>query len=90
MFRRVFFTGLALVLAGAAFDGADPQPDVNLFGVLFLFCAYIVWFYWNEMRAGYLHIDDSGMSRFEGSGLMMIRFAPMYLRELTDKKRRRA
>jgi hypothetical protein len=90
MVRRVFFTSLALVLAGVAFDGADPQPDVNLFGVLFLFCAYVTWFYWNEMRAGYLNIDDSGMPRYEGSGLMMIRFAPMYLRELTGKKRRRA
>jgi hypothetical protein len=90
MVRRVFFTSLALVLAGAAFNGADPQPDINLFGVLFLFCAYIVWFYWKEMQAGYSHIDDTMVPRYEGSGLMMIRFAPMYLRELTGRKRRRA
>ena len=86
MVRRVFFTLLALVLAGSAFSGADPKPDVNLYGVLFLFFAYIVWFYWKEIQAGFSYIDDTSRPRDENSGLMMIRFAPMYLRELTGKK----
>ncbi len=90
MVRRVFFTILALVLAGAAFCGADRAPDVNLFGVLFLFLAFVVWFHWRDIQAGYSHLNDSGVPRYEGSGLMLIRFAPMHLRELTGKKRRRA
>jgi len=89
MIRRVIFTVLALALALGAFSGADPQPDVNLFGVLFLFFAYIVWFCWWDIQAGFSYIDDTGVPRYENSGLMMIRFAPMYLRELTGKKVRR-
>ena len=91
MVRRVFYTFLALALAGSAFANADPKPDVNLFGVLFLFIAFVVWFYWHEIIAGYSYLDDSGVPRHESpTGLMMVRFAPMYLRELTGKKRRRA
>ena len=88
MARRLLFTVLAVVLAGAAFYGADPQPDVNLFGVVFLSFAYIAWFGWRDIEAGYAYLDDSGVPRYENSGLMFIRFAPMYLRELTGKKRR--
>jgi hypothetical protein len=90
MVRRVFYTMLALLLSGSAFCNADPQPDVNLFGVLFLFVAFVVWFYWNDIQAGYAYLEDSGVPRHETTGLMFIRFAPMYLRELTGKKRRKA
>jgi hypothetical protein len=90
MARRVFYTLLALALAGSAFDNADPQPDVNLFGVLFLFMAFVVWFYWHDIIAGYSYLDETRGPRNEGTGLMLVRFAPMYLRELTGKQRRRA
>jgi hypothetical protein len=90
MARRISFTVLALLLAAAAFYGADPAPSVNLFGVLFLFCAVVVWFFWEEIQAGYAHLEDADVPRYEPSGLMFIRFAPMHLRELTGKKRRRS
>ena len=89
MVRRVFYTTLALALAGSAFFNADPKPDINLFGVLFLFFAFVVWFCWEDIEAGYAFLEDSRVPRYEGTGLMFIRFAPMYLRELTGKKRRR-
>jgi hypothetical protein len=88
MLRRLFYTALALALAASAFYSADPKPDVNLFGVMFLFFAFVVWFCWEEIEAGYAYLDDR--PRGEPSGLMFIRFAPMHLRELTGTKRRRA
>ena len=89
MARRLLFTALALLLSASAFGGADPTPDVNLFGVLFLFFAFIAWFYWQDIQAGYAYLEDSGVPRYESSGLMFIRFAPMYLRELAGKKNRK-
>ena len=89
MARRLLFTSIALLLSATAFVGADPTPGVNLFGVLFLFFAFVVWFYWKDIEAGYSYLEDSGIPRYETSGLMFIRFAPMYLRELTAKKRPR-
>ena len=89
MARRLFYTFLSLVLSGAAFASADPAPDVNLFGVLFLFFAYIVWFYWKDIEAGYAYLEERRAPGWESSGLMFIRFAPMYLRELTSRRRRR-
>ena len=53
MARRVSYTILALLLAVAAFCGADPSPSINLFGVLFLFVAVVVWFFWAGIQAGY-------------------------------------
>jgi hypothetical protein len=88
MVRRVLFTVLALLLSAGAFFGADPAPDVNLFGVLFLFFAFIAWFCWQDIQAGYAFLEEAGIPRYESSGLMFIRFAPMYLRELTRKSRR--
>ena len=85
MARRVLFTIIALLLAGNAFYGADPVPDVNLFGVLFLFFAFIVWFCWDEIQAGYSYLEDRGAPR-QPPSLMLIRFAPMYLRELGGGK----
>ena len=89
MVRRVLFTVVALLLAVAAFSGADPTPDVNLFGVLFLFFAFVAWFCWQDIQAGYAYLEEAGIPRYESSGLMFIRFAPMYLRELTGRKNRR-
>lgn len=88
--RKVFYTILSLLLAGSAFCNADPKPDINLFGVLFLFVAFVVWFCWDDIQAGYAYLEDSGMPRHEKTGLMLIRFAPMYLRELAGRKRPRA
>ena len=44
MVARVLLTFLTVLLAAGAFSNADSVPDVNLFGVLFLFIAFIVWF----------------------------------------------
>ena len=90
MLRRIFYTVLFLALGGCAFYNADPQPDVNLFGVMFLFFAFVVWFYWDDIQAGYACFDEVRPPRSLRSDLMLIRFAPMYLRELTAKKRPRA
>ena len=90
MARRLFFTVGALFLSVAAFYGADPAPSINLFGVLFLFVAFVVWFFWKEIQAGYSYLEDSGVPRYEPTGVMFIRFAPMHIRELTGKKRRRS
>jgi hypothetical protein len=88
MVRRVFYTMLALLLAGSAFCNADPQPDVNLFGVLFLAFAFIVWFCWDDIQAGYSYLEENRRApRYERTGLMFIRFAPLYLRELTGRKK---
>jgi hypothetical protein len=89
MARKVFLTALALSLAGAAFAGADPSPDVNLFGVLFLFFAFVAWFCWDDIQAGYSYLDECGVAREPPSGLMFIRFAPMHLRELAGRMNRR-
>jgi apolipoprotein N-acyltransferase len=86
MARRVLFTVIALLLAVSAFYNADPAPDVNLFGVLFLFFAFVVWFYWKEIQAGYSYLEERGAPRL-GTSLMLVRFAPMYLRELTRRNR---
>jgi hypothetical protein len=87
--RKLFYTSLALLLAGSAFWNADPVPDVNLFGVLFLFFAFVVWFCWDDIQAGYGFLEETGTPRYENSGLMLLRFAPYHLRELTGRKRRR-
>jgi uncharacterized membrane protein HdeD (DUF308 family) len=55
MAPRLFFTILSLVLAAAAFLNADPSPDINLFGVLFLFFAFVAWFAWADIQAGYAY-----------------------------------
>ena len=60
MARRIFFTIAALLLAGSAFGNADPQPDINLFGVFFLFFAFIAWFCWDDIQAGYAYLEESG------------------------------
>ena len=90
MVRRVLFTILALVLAAAAFFGADPAPDVNLFGVVFLIFAFIVWFHWKEIQAGYAYHADSGDKGNAHIPLMVVRLGPMLIRELVVRKRRRA
>lgn len=87
MARRALFTIVAIVLAGSAFDNADPAPDINLFGVIFLAIAYIVWFFWSDIQAGYAFIDDD-TTRNERTGLMLIRVAPMRLHELVVRNLR--
>ena len=89
MARRVMFTIAALLLAGSAFDNADPQPDINLFGVLFLFFAFIVWFCWNDIQAGYSYLDESPTPHRRHSALMFTRVMPLaHLRDLAAKQRR--
>ena len=90
MIRRVIFTILALLLAVAAFAGADPAPDVNLFGVLFLFFAFVVWFHWKEIQAGYAYQADRGEQSNATIPLMVVRLGPMLIRELVVRKRRKA
>lgn len=99
MVRRVAYTSLALLLAFCAFTTADPQPDINLFGVMFLFFAYVAWFYWDEIQAGYAYLDDrnaggdgrrrrdGGSGGRGGTDLLLMRFAPMHIREFIAKPR---
>jgi hypothetical protein len=86
MARKVFFTIVALLLAGNAFDNADPHPDINLFGVLFLFFAFIAWFCWDDILAGYAYQDESGTPLRHHRTLMFTRVAPMM--HLTGRRER--
>jgi hypothetical protein len=89
MARRVFFTVLSLVLAAAAFLNADPSPDINLFGVLFLFFAFIAWFHWGDIQAGYAYQAERREQANTRIPLMLVRLGPMLIRELVAGKRRR-
>jgi hypothetical protein len=55
---------------------------------LFLFFAFVAWFCWDDIQAGYSYLDECGVAREPPSGLMFIRFAPMHLRELAGRYRR--
>ena len=90
MVRRLFFTILSLLLAAAAFSEADPEPDINLFGVLFLFFAFVAWFHWKEIQAGYAFHADGDEQSNTTIPLMVVRLGPMLIRELVVRKRRRA
>lgn len=76
MAARIFFTILSLVLAGGAFrgDSAAP-PGVNLFVVLFLFIAVIVWFDWGSIQEGYSFLSENGEHRRVHP--MLIRLGPL-------------
>ena len=88
MARRMFFTILSLVLAAAAFLSADASPDINLFGVLFLFFAYVAWFTWGDIQAGYAYQAER-REQTNTIPLMLVRLGPMLIRELVVRKRRR-
>ena len=87
MARRMFFTILALLLAGSAFDNADPQPDINLFGVFFLFFAFIAWFCWDDIQAGYAYLEESRAPERERGALVFTRVAPL-MDMIIGRKRR--
>jgi hypothetical protein len=86
MARRIFFTIAALLLAGSAFGNADPQPDINLFGVLFLFFAFIAWFCWDDIQAGYAYLEESGTPHRHRNALLFTRVAPL-MHLIAGKKR---
>jgi hypothetical protein len=86
MARRVFFTVVALLLAGSAFNNADPQPDINLFGVFFLFFAFVAWFCWDDIQAGYAYLDEIGTPHRHHRALLLTRVAPIV--DLVAGKRR--
>jgi hypothetical protein len=88
MARRLFFTILSLVLAAAAFLSADSSPDVNLFGVLFLFFAFLAWFHWGDIQAGYAYQAERREQSSTSIPLMLVRLGPMLIRELVVRKRR--
>jgi hypothetical protein len=88
MVGRLFFTVLSLVLAGAAFSGADATPGVNLFGVLFLFFAFLAWFHWSDIQAGYAYQAERREQSSMSIPLMLVRLGPMLIRELVVRKRR--
>ena len=90
MARRVFFTVVSLALAAAAFLSADPSPDINLFGVLFLFFAFIAWFHWRDIQAGYSYQAERREQANTTIPLMLVRLGPMLIRELAARKRRGA
>jgi hypothetical protein len=81
---RLFLTVGALSLAVGAFCGAGPAPvGINLFGVLFLFVAYVVWFEWGAIREGYSYLGESGgRGRFD---LMFVRLGPVIIKKLGRK-----
>jgi hypothetical protein len=85
----MFFTILSLVLAAAAFLSADPSPDINLFGVLFLFFAFVAWFAWGDIQAGYAYQAER-REQTNTIPLMLVRLGPMLIRELVVRKRRKA
>ena len=87
MARRIFFTIAALLLAGSAFGNADPQPDINLFGVFFLFFAFIAWFCWDDIQAGYAYLEESGAPHRHHGTLLFTRVAPL-MHLITGQKRR--
>ena len=88
MARRVFFTALSIVLAAAAFLNAEASPDINLFGVLFLFFAYLAWFHWHDIQAGYAYQAERREHASTSIPLMLVRLGPMLIRELVVRKRR--
>jgi hypothetical protein len=81
---RLFLTVGALLLAVGAFQGAGPAPaGINLFDVLFLFAAYIVWFEWGAIREGYSYLGESGgRGRFD---LMFVRLGPVIIKKFGRK-----
>lgn len=85
MASRLFLTALALLLALGAFCGAGPVPaGPNLFGVLFLFMGWIVWFEWGSIQAGYSYLEESGgLGRLD---LMLVRLGPLMLKKLGREK----
>jgi hypothetical protein len=81
MAARLFYTVVALLLAFGAFYGAGPVPaGINLFGVLFLFVAWIIWFEWGEIREGYSYLGETGGRR--RLDLMFVRLGPVIIRRL--------
>jgi hypothetical protein len=76
MAARIFFTILSLGLAAGAFCGAAPAPaGVNLFAVMFLFIAVIVWFDWGSIREGYSFLAENDEHRRVNP--MLIRLGPL-------------
>jgi len=88
MARRLFFTVVSLVMAAAAFLSADASPDINLFGVLFLFFGYLAWFHWHDIQAGYAYQAERREQSSTSLPLMLVRLGPMLIRELVIRKRR--
>jgi hypothetical protein len=85
MAARLVLTAVPLLLAFGAFCGAGPVPaGINLFGVLFLFAAWLVWFEWGSIREGYSYLEESG-----GRGrldLMLVRLGPLMIKKLCRGK----
>jgi hypothetical protein len=86
---RVFFTILSLLLAIAAFCGASAEPaGVNLFVVLLLFIAVIVWFDWGSIRDGYSFLAENG--EHPRVHPMLIRLGPLLPLLLKPSDRKKA
>ena len=90
MAARIFFTLLSLGLAAGAFcGGASAAPaGVNLFVVMFLFIAVIVWFDWGSIREGYSFLDENGEQRPVNP--MLIRLGPLLPLLLGQSDRRKS
>jgi hypothetical protein len=86
---RIFFTILSLGLAAGAFCGAAPAPaGVNLFAVMFLFIAVVVWFDWGAIREGYSFLEENGDQR--PANPMLIRLGPLLPLLLPQRDRRKS
>jgi hypothetical protein len=56
MAARIFFTAVAVMMAVGAFCGAGPTSGglLDLFGILFLFVAWLIWFAWDLIHEGFV------------------------------------
>ncbi|MGH7053342.1 MAG: hypothetical protein ACREFA_05945 [Stellaceae bacterium] len=67
---------MSLTLAVGAFRGDSAAPaGVNLFVVLFVFIAVIVWFDWGSIGEGYSFLSENGEHRRVHP--MLVRMGPL-------------
>jgi hypothetical protein len=78
MAARIISTLIALLLAAGAYFGVAPgTPGINLVFVLFLFVAFILWFEWESIEAGYSYLREREGPRGKGLQFPLTRLAPL-------------
>ncbi len=81
MVARILSTLVALGLAGGAYFGVAPAaPGVNLLFVFLLFVAFLLWFEWETIEAGYSYLDEGEGPSRRDLLLPLTRFAPLLRR----------
>ncbi len=82
MAARILSTMIALLLAGGAYFGMAPAaPGVNLLFVLFLFAAFVLWFEWESIAAGYSYLREREAPRGGSVPFPLIRIGPLLRRK---------